>query len=239
MESDPPTPASRRVEAYLDQILVPLARRLSTFHRAELRRELREHLWARIDAYGELGQPEDEAVTEALHQFGGAEDFLRQWRREWMKTTPRVTLREVWEAGTQALRPSLAGLAATMVPYLVLECPYGPHGTVAGALLQPLGTALFWAITGFAFLLMPAFVGAKQAHRAPQNAGVGMLAALTAEVIVTSLVYRIVAWHSPDPNVQSLFTILVTLMAAWVPIAGGAAAVSSWWERRSVARRLA
>ena len=97
MEPDPLASGPLRVEAYLDQILAPLARRLSPFYREELRRELREHLWARVDAYGELGQPEDEAVTEALRQFGGAEDFARQWRREWTKTPQRLTLREVWE----------------------------------------------------------------------------------------------------------------------------------------------
>ena len=82
MEPEPLASGPRRVEAYLDQILAPLARRLSPFHREELRRELREHLWARVDAYRELGQSENEAVTEALRQFGGAEDFTRQWRRE-------------------------------------------------------------------------------------------------------------------------------------------------------------
>ncbi len=77
MGPDPLASAPQRVEAYLDLILTPLSRRLSPFHREELRRELREHLWARIDAYGELGQPEGEAITEALRQFGGANDFAR------------------------------------------------------------------------------------------------------------------------------------------------------------------
>ena len=110
MEPDLRTSTPRRVEAYLDQILAPLARRLSPFHRDELRRELREHLWARVDAYRELGQSEENAVTEALRQFGGAKDFTRQWRREWMKTPPRVTLREVWEAMRPAFRLSLTAL---------------------------------------------------------------------------------------------------------------------------------
>ena len=77
MEPEPLASAPRRVEAYLDQILAPLARRLSPFHREELRRELREHLWARVDAYRELGQSENEAVTEALRQFGGDENAVR------------------------------------------------------------------------------------------------------------------------------------------------------------------
>ena len=78
MEPEPLASTPQRVEAYLELILAPLAHRLSSFHQEELRRELREHLWARVDAYRELGQPEQEAITEALQQFGGAEDFLRQ-----------------------------------------------------------------------------------------------------------------------------------------------------------------
>ena len=174
MEPDPLASAPRRVEAYLDQILAPLARRLSPFHRAELRRELREHLWARVDAYGELGQPEDEAVTEALRQFGGADDFTRQWRREWTRAPRRVTLREVWEAARPALRPSLAGITVAFLPATVIHIGFcNLQGSAAGALLYHYADAIVrtWAL--FAFLLMPVVVGMRQGRRNPTRAGVG------------------------------------------------------------------
>ena len=139
MEHDSSTPASRRVEAYLDVILAPLARRLSPFHREELRRELRAHLWARVEAYRELGQPEDEAVTEALCQFGGAEDFTRQWLREWTKTPSRITLHEVWEAARPTLRLSLVPLllapaTVALAGFLAFQSQIG--GPFLGALFN-------------------------------------------------------------------------------------------------------
>jgi len=241
MEPDPLASAPRRVEAYLDQILAPLTRRLSPFHREEMRRELREHLWARVDAYRELGHSEEEAVTEALRQFGGAEDFLRQWRREWMRAPRQLPFRDVYEAGRQALRPSLAGLAATILPYIVLErCPQWLYGSLAFHWLSRYGMPLFWVYTAFALVGLPTLVGARQGRHRPAQAGAGMMAALTAEVVVTSLLYRFVAWDAPDtaPR-QVVFVTSFMALTAWLLVAPGAAAVSSWWARRPETRRLA
>lgn len=121
-EHDPQYPAPRRVEAYLDAMLASLPRRLrlSAFQISELRRELRTHLWERIAAYEELGQTEENAVSEALQQFGGGKDFVKQWRREWTKPTVRITLREVWEAMRLSFRPTLTGLAAASLTMAAL-----------------------------------------------------------------------------------------------------------------------
>ncbi len=175
------------MEAYLDLILAPLARRLSPFQCEDLRRELRGHLWARIDAYIELGQPESEAVTEALQQFGGAEDFTRQWRREWTKTPPRLTLREIWEAARPALRPSLAGIVVAFLPCTIIHIGFCDlQGSAAGALLYHYADTIVRTWLLFAFLLMPAIVGMRQGRRNPTHVGVGMLAALTAEIATAS-----------------------------------------------------
>lgn len=111
-----------RVKAYLDQLLVPLARNLSPFHRDGLRRELRAHLWGRVDAYQELDYSEEDAVTEALKQFGGANDFARQWRQEWITHVCPSVWREAWASSCQALRLSVPALAATWLGvYLIAE----------------------------------------------------------------------------------------------------------------------
>ena len=103
-----------RVEAYLDQVLAPLTRNLSPFHRNELRRELRAHLWEHVDAYLELGQSDEAAVTEALRQFGGADDFLREWRLEWRQAARSTSRQELWRAMAAGLKLSL--------PILLLAC---------------------------------------------------------------------------------------------------------------------
>ena len=248
MEPDPPTPASRRVEAYLDLILAPLSRRLSPFHRAELRRELREHLWARVDAYSELGQSEEEAVTEALRQFGGAQDFTHQWRREWTKAPPRLTLHEVWEAARPALRPSLAGIVIAFLPCTIIHVGFcNLQGSAAGALLLHYGDTIVRTWLLFAFLLMPVVVGMRQGRRNPAHAGTGMLAALTAEIAIAGLLYEIAGWALPDGFwgsstrffVQGDSSAFFIMMAAWIPVAAASATISGWWTGRSRTRHLA
>ena len=243
MEHDPPTPASRRVEAYLDQVLAPLSRRLSPFHRAELRRELREHLWARIDAYGELGQPESEAVTEALRQFGGAEDFLRQWHREWMKATPQATLREVWQATRFALLLSLPALLITCIGspawsrmIHVDEIAWAPDWVRACGFSA---VASGWCSFALDFIALPLALGVAAGRLVPRCAGVGMLTALAIEVVVTN-------WFSLSPAApslgffasRSLFQIFMC-STSWLPLACMSAALTGWWARRTHIRRLA
>ena len=249
MEPDPLASGPRRVEAYLDLILAPLTRRLSPFHREELRRELREHLWARIEAYIELGQPENEAVTEALQQFGGAKDFTRQWRREWTHAPRRVTLREVWEAARPALRPSLAGIAVAFLPCTIIHIGFCDlHGSAAGALLYHYADTIVRTWLLFAFLLMPVAVGMRHGRRNPAHAGAGMLAALTAEIATAGLLYELLTgwalpygfWGSSTGFfVQNDSGVLFGMMAGWIPVAAAAAAISGWWARRSAARSLA
>ena len=248
MEHDSPTPASRRVEAYLDVILAPLARRLPPFQREELRRELRGHLWARIDAYIELGQAEEEAIAEALQQFGGAEDFTRQWKKEWTKVPPQLTLREVWGAARPALRPSIAGIVIAFLTCTIIHMGFCDlQGSAAEALLYHYADTIVrtWAL--FAFLLMPAVVGVRHGRRNPAHAGVGMLAALTAEIAIAGALYENAGWALPYgflgsstvSFVQSDSSMLFGMMAAWIPVAAASAAVSGWWARRSGTRRLA
>ena len=247
MKNDPQSSAPRRVEAYLDTVLAPLPRRLPAFQLEELRRELRTHLWERVAAYEELGQTEDEAVTEALAQFGGGQDFLRQWRREWTKMPRRMTLQEVWEAGKGALRPSLVGISSALLPYFALRACYldFPKSAVS-VYLNSQTHWPGWAWVWLAFLLLPAFAGIRHGRCAPERAGIGMLAALTAEFLAVTLLYQTADWALLSPIWTSPLglymredsDLLRGVMAAWIPIAAGAAAITGWWARRAEGRGM-
>ncbi len=170
-----------RIEAYLDQVLAPLTRQLSAFHRDELRRELGAHLWERVDAYQELGKSEDDAVTEALKQFGGAEDFLREWRREWRQAAQTDTRGGLWQATVTGLRLSMVALLLACTPVLVWVSQAPLYGHVI-PWLQPwldghpsqLGALLAWSD----FVVLPAVLGIAIGRRTPQRAGSGAFLAL-------------------------------------------------------------
>ena len=227
-EPEPQTSAPRRVEAYLDQILAPLARKLSPFHREELRRELREHLWARVDAYRELGQSEDGAVTESLRQFGGAEDFTRQWRREWTKTPQRLTLREVWEAMRPALRPSLIVLLS--VPATIALAGFVAFDSPLGS---PFLGALFNICSVGAVILSPLALGLVQSRRASQRPGLGMFGALSVQIVGLNALTWLSGRFLPDqsPVIHCLDALLLVAFF-WLPMACATAALGGRWARR-------
>lgn len=213
--------APRRVDAYLDQVLAPLTRELSPFHRDELRRELRAHLWERIEAYRELGQSEDNAVTEALQQFGGAEDFLRQWRAEWLTFDRQSAGRELWVAMRSALRLSVPMLlaswgAARVLTWLVVNCL---PNTYLGALGIAYSDALL-EMTGAGFLGLSLWAGLVQGRRVPRRSGLGMFSALAATIVAGSAFYWLGARVGLDHTVfGDVFASLPLMAAAWMPTA--------------------
>ncbi len=224
-----------RVDAYLDQVLAPLTRRLSRFHQQELRRELRTHLWERVDAYQELGHSEDDAVTEALKQFGGADDFLKQWLQEWRKTPPQAVLREIGAAMRLALLLSL--------PALLMTCPGSPvwPQTLYASQLDwvpdwlrhtPIAYITSgWGSFSFDLIVLPLAVGTAVGRLVPQRAALGMLAALTAEIVLTDWFLWPIA-----PNLGrfagSLSEQIFFCSVLWMPLACGSAALTGWWTRR-------
>jgi hypothetical protein len=241
MELDPLNSAPRRVEAYLDQVLAPLTRSLSAFHQQELRRELRAHLWERISAYQELGMIEDEAVTEALCQFGGAEDFLRQWRREWIKMpAQRLTLHSVYEAGRSALRPLLIGLAAAQLAFSLFNGLCWNLYERGGAFIGDYGTDIGWVFSAVVFLMLPALIGVVSERQTPYRGGLGLFAAISALTVTSSTLYCLGASAGLDRTEAGDAVASLTLMAmAWMPVACASAVLSGWWMRRLKARQLA
>ena len=170
-----------RIEAYLDQVLAPLTHQLTPFYEAELRRELRAHLWERVNAYRELEQSEDDAVSEALRQFGGAENFLRQWRREWAQAARLDAQGGLWRATLIGLRLSALFLLLACTPVVVWVSQAALYGHVI-PWLKPwldghsnqLGALLAWSD----FAVLPAMLGIAIGRRSPQRAGSGAFLAL-------------------------------------------------------------
>ena len=223
-----------RVEAYLDQLLGPLARNLSPFHRAELRRELRTHLWGRVDAYRELDYSEEDAMTEALKQFGGAGDFARQWRQEWVISKQRSAWAEIYQASLSALRLSVPALAATWLGvYLLGRAVMNALPTAyLGSLLIVYDYALL-GLSGTVFFGTSLWTGSIQGRRAPKRSGWGMFAALGTVIIAGSAASLLGTEFGLEGTLCGGFYTSIPLMAAaWMPTACLAAAVSGWLTQK-------
>lgn len=235
-----PNTSAQRVEAYLDQILLPLGHNLSGFHREELRRELKAHLWERVDAYRELGCSENDAVTEALRQFGGAEDFTRQWRVEWLALDRQGAGRELGAATWSALRLSVPMLLASwglarLLVWLVINCL---PTTYLGALGIVYGNRLL-AVGGAGFFHLSLWSGLVHGRRTPKRGGTGMFAALGTVITLGTALYWVSEKTGLDRTVLGgLFTSLQLMAAAWLPTACLSAAVTGWRARQAQTRHL-
>ncbi len=240
MEPDPQPSALPRVEAYLDQVLAPITRRLSPFHQQELRRELRTHLRERVSAYQELGMTEDAAVTEALKQFGGADDFLRQWRLEWQKAPPQAVLREIGMATRCALLLSL--------PALLITCPCSPmlHTLYVNQFnwlpdwLRHTPVAYVtsgWSGFGFDLIFLPLAVGAAVGRLTPQRAGMGMLAGLTTAITLTDWFFWPISLNL-GRFTESLSEQIFFCSILWLPLACTSAALSGWWTQKHKKKKV-
>lgn len=233
------TENTARVDACLDQVLAPLTRRLSRFQQGELRRELRTHLWERIDAYQELEHSEDEAVTEALQQFGGADDFLRQWRQEWIKTTPQATLREIGTAMRSALLLSLPALLITCLSSPVWSHVIYPAWAPEWMQFCGItGVTYGWGSFGLDLILLPLAVGAAAGRLVPQRAALGMLAALTVEIVLTDW-YLLPAVLNLGWFTERLSEQIFICSIFWLPLACTSAALTGWWTQKKKLRRVA
>lgn len=234
---EPQNSAPRRVEAYLDAVLTALPRRLSAFQISELRRELRTHLWERVAAYEELGQTEDDAVTEALSQFGGGKDFVKQWRQDWKKTPHRVTLREIWEATRLALPVSLSAQVLVCGGWAV-AIYFAYSSSLGGPFLDAVAAGFGLGGT----IIAPLVLGAVHSRRTPRRAGMGMAGALSLEIMglgtLTWLAGRLLPGGDQNRIVQNSEAFLL-IMFLWLPLASGAAALTGWRARRGRARRVA
>ncbi len=236
MEQSPENSAPRRVEAYLDQVLAPLTRRLSAFHQQELRRELRTHLWERVSAYQELGITEDDAVTEALRQFGGAEDFLREWRQEWAQATRPDARGGLWQATLAGLRLSAGALLLACVPVIVWVSQAPLYGHDVPWLRVWLGDNAAWfgsVIAWTDFVLLPIALGIAIGRRTPQRAGSGAFLALVSEIAAGAILDGFGLRHWPRYSaISDVLGQAALLEFAWLPTACLAASLTGWWTQK-------
>jgi len=77
---------NNRLEQYVEEVGHNL-RSLPEERRQEEIAEIRSHLDARVEAEMELGKTQDEAVAEALHQFGSSRKVGSGLRRAWRRRT--------------------------------------------------------------------------------------------------------------------------------------------------------
>lgn len=219
-----------RIEAFVDKFCQTLAREMQE----ELRQELRDHLLSRAEAYEELGDSPEHAVTEALTRFGG-EAYLRQWRGEWARVSGQLTLRGVWEAVWPALRLSLTTLLLTTLSAVCMM-----HIANDSSLVGHFLGALFGYFMVGIVVLPPLALGLAQSRQNFRHATLGMFVALAAEAAGFGVLWEVANTFLPEASSvnEGIFT-LAFLATVWMPLACAAAAVSGWWTRRSQARRLA
>lgn len=223
---------SARVEAYLDQVLAPLMRQLSPFHRDELRREMRAHLWGRVDAYQELGQSEDDAVTEALRQFGGAEDFLRQWRHEWKGAVPQTSLLDFQQAIRLALPFTLSALFIVSLPLLLAYYQPSADRNGPSGWIYDHYTAFNHAWLGLCFLL-PVGLGSLVGQCAGKSAALGTVGALTLVGLFGCLISFAGSYlWEQEVSIREMVNQIAWLGALWMPIACTTAGITQRWARK-------
>jgi hypothetical protein len=106
-----------RIEEYLDRIDAPLIGHVPRARRLELRAELALHLDALVEAHQELGATPDEAVTDALRQFGDPLHVGQEWRQ----VNPVCNSRRSWLRG--ALFGALSGGVTGIVSMALFTGP--------------------------------------------------------------------------------------------------------------------
>jgi uncharacterized membrane protein YeaQ/YmgE (transglycosylase-associated protein family) len=196
----PPADLSRtdpRIEDYLDHVFVPLVGCVPYATRATLRAELRAHLEALIDAAGEIGRQPDEAVRDALEQFGDPQALAGQ--------VPSARPATFVALGCFGLVTSEA-VALVVVASMLDEQRF--------SLLGPLWPLLL-------VLVVPLLAGLATGWLSPARQALGTFYALALLIVVTSLGGSILVnrWGFNVPPLgiaQGLF---------WLPIGCAAAAL--------------
>jgi hypothetical protein len=204
------TNADPRIEEYLDHLCVPLVRRVPYAIRAELRVELRAHIDALIDASLELGRPPDEAVRDALMQFGDPRALGSEWLRGWNGGRLASPVPSARPAACVALR--CFGLATSMAVALLVASMLDPQRLSFFGPLWPLVLVL----------LMPLLAGLATGWLSPARQALGTFYALAFLIAVTSLGGSVLV-NGWDFNALPALSIVQSV--CWIPIGCGAAAL--------------
>lgn len=183
------------IEDYLDHVCAPLVGHVPYARRQTLRSELAEHLDALIEAREELGETHEDAVQQALRQFGDPATLGRQWLREWEGAQgPSETM---WEAGRLGMRYfAPAGLIGLAVMSLLQNGP-GRFSLPLVGVIIPAGAAF---VTGFR---------SRRWAMVAAGAGVGSVTLLSA----------LLALSFPQETGESTFAALAIVgFFLWMPV---------------------
>ena len=149
------------LEAYLEQVAAHLSA-LPTKRRNEELREMRQHLLNAVTVNRELGQSEDEAVQNAVMQFGTPEDLggnlVWAWRRGVM-----LDKGGFWSA--VACASTMVTLPAFIPDFLV---GFEPHAAMPSAIFD-LGIAIPFAVP----VIAAAILGKRHPKQAVAGTAVG------------------------------------------------------------------
>src|SRR5262249_43238863 len=113
--------------------------------RQELRAECRAHVHALCEAYRELGSAPEEAILQALRQFGDPHRLGRRWRQEWERS------------GRPWLSPSLPRRARLLLAATSLYPVALVFAAMAGWLPSPFAPGNW--VTAFTLPTMPLSAG--------------------------------------------------------------------------------
>ncbi len=122
------------LDAYLDQVAAHLSA-LPAKRRNEELREMRQHLQNAVTVNRELGQSEEDAIQNAVTQFGTPEDLggnlVWAWRRERM-----LNKRSFWVAAACTF------VIMFFMPLLAVALPFGPWFPTSTGVSSPLITGV-------------------------------------------------------------------------------------------------
>jgi hypothetical protein len=227
-----PLDLEQRLEKYLDEICVSLGQDLPEDKRNELRAEMRTHLDERVAAHRELGDTPEEAVSQALQQFGRSKQVGRAWRRERAATA----LAEGFSA-KQAGRIALALFVPTcLLGLFLLQLDTTIIlGMMAGYISPQTLQIVNLLAYGTAFLLpIPA----------------GILTGLLARERAVRMVFRtlcclslpMIVVNASHPffnqgRVEGGFGMLLLFSLFWIPIGCASAGIGGWLRKHTTRRR--
>jgi hypothetical protein len=185
---------NNRLEQYVDEVAHNL-RSLPEEQRQEEIAEIRSHLDARVAAEMELGKTQEEAVAEALRQFGSARKVGSSLRRVWRRRTGAIRLRSAFLGAVVS-----TAILCVLNVELNLWWVSNVNQIVAGV---DVAMATCWCLFGLIGLIIG---GATRSSRGVLIGAVAFLVAVSATNLYMGHVY--------GPIETRLIADLILLMAA-------------------------
>ncbi len=214
-----PSGQSERIDDYLDHVSAGLLA-LPYPQRAEIRRELRQHIAALAAAHEEMGSTPKAAVEAALSRFGDPARIARGFVQAWHVSSPRERMATPWLAIRHGLRWFSGAMA--LLALEVIGLMHAFSGPSEGLFLVSL-----W--------ILPIIAGWKTGAAAPIRAGLGTFYALAA-LAFASLPISLPALLYLGSGANQLTALLTPVFAFWMPLGCLSASLSGTLSGKRAAR---